>query len=365
MNGILLLFTMLKLIVISYFKEVYVYDIFCDRIGHQIPLTIYFSLRKNESKHEIFTTHSVANAYWHERISKHLKFKHYRYFQAALKLNSKNFSIKAITTSHLDPKIVGGYYNEFKQFSINKSELKTLKVWLDLQGVNYNLPIAIFNIRDDEYLKNKFENENVDVSYHSYRNSRIETYEPAINYLLNNGYIVIRAGIKAEKRCSIVHQNFIDYPFTVNQSSKIEIISILAADFYVSSISGPDALAWVSNCRQLYLNVLPFSNLFTFANATIIPKKLKWINNGKKFSLQDYFEDERYKTSDYLNDGIEITDLTDKEILKYLIEFLDHNDFVNLNSASSAEKLIKERFEFVHENFRFSNYWLNGLPLKR
>ena len=57
--------------------------------------------------------------------------------------------------------------------------------------------------------------ENFDLSYHNYRNSSIDSYAKAANWLQSEprSAFIIRTGKFADKKLVLSNKNYIDYPF--------------------------------------------------------------------------------------------------------------------------------------------------------
>ena len=52
---------------------------------------------------------------------------------------------------------------------------------------------------------------NIDFSYHDYRDADISTYKDAVEFLINDGYKVIRFGATTNQRLEINSANYIDF----------------------------------------------------------------------------------------------------------------------------------------------------------
>lgn len=359
----------LVIIILLFLKSrkdnVYVYNLFYDRIGHQIPLSLYFAVQKGLDGITIFTTDSIANDYWYDKTKNWLNYKGFEYFRAAVFLQRFSDRIFAIETANLDPKLLGKCnFASFKEL-FDSTEKDFFDNWIRSLGIDNTRPILVLNIRDNAYLNEKFMSDEVDLAYHNYRNSNIWSYEKSIKYMISEGYTVIRFGSRAELRSNIRDINFIDYPFCQIKSAKLEILIMAFADLYISTVSGPDAIAWVRGIPQLYINMLPLSNMFCFANAKCIPKKLISNKTNLEFNLLEYLKDKRYSSIDYDADNIEIQDLSEDEILDYVKEYLfeiRHEDTISVSDIE-IEKILTEfasRSDLpLHVNFRLSKIWLS------
>jgi putative glycosyltransferase (TIGR04372 family) len=82
-------------------------------------------------------------------------------------------------------------------------------------------------------------------AYHNHRNSRISNFFPAINYLLNQGYVVVRIGDESMIKLQEV-EAIIDLPFDPRKNDFDDLVFVKMSSFYIGSTSGPyDIPRWL------------------------------------------------------------------------------------------------------------------------
>jgi len=86
------------------------------------------------------------------------------------------------------------------------------------------------------------------------RNVRIETYLPAIEFLIKEGYYVVRLGDTTMKPLSGLPKQFIDAPFHSKCNDMVEPYFISVSDFFLCTASGPLTIADAFGTPRLITN---------------------------------------------------------------------------------------------------------------
>lgn len=204
--------------------------------------------------------------------------------------------------------------------NINKGREMLKKI-----GVKDSTKIVAIFARDTEYLSNRFPDKNW--SYHDYRNADINTYIKSIEYLIKNGYTVIRVGSSVNKKVSFSHEKFIDYPFTNIRSEFLDIIIVYLSKFVIGTTSGAVDTAVVFNKPFLGVNFAPFTESPFGKYDQYIQKKLVDINSNKIIKFKDFIGRDLSNTynSKKFRSQYDVTylDNTEDEIFNAVIEFED------------------------------------------
>jgi putative glycosyltransferase (TIGR04372 family) len=79
-------------------------------------------------------------------------------------------------------------------------------------------------------------------AYHDYRNARLESFEPLLRYLLDEGYWVIRLGDKASPGMPIAHARLVDLPKLPDYQDFLDVVVADRSEFGVMCDSGPEAI---------------------------------------------------------------------------------------------------------------------------
>jgi len=120
-----------------------------------------------------------------------------------------------------------------------------------------------------------------DLSYTNYRNVDIDNYQPAAQYLAENGYYVIRMGRHVEKKFTVQHPNVIDYADSPFCSDFGDIYLSAKCFFFISVSCGLDAVAQIFRRPILQTNVPLVDPDFHPEWHLMITKKMLELSTGK------------------------------------------------------------------------------------
>ena len=201
------------------------------------------------------------------------------------------------------------------------------KAWLRQQGWKEGDPFVCLLVRDSSYLESSFEN--TDPPQHeegiqydpkrgygwnhlNYRDTDIDTYVAAAEWLADQGVWVFRMGKVMAKPIHTSHPRIIDYAFHPDKSDFLDIWLFAHCDLCISTGTGPDIISDIYRKPILFLNYIPLKNIFSWSNAMHLSKTLVWKSSGIPLNLREYFNNH----SEYYDRiGIKVTDLTSEEIL--------------------------------------------------
>jgi putative glycosyltransferase (TIGR04372 family) len=188
-------------------------------------------------------------------------------------------------------------------------------------GVSQNKDIVCVFARDSAYLSSK--DNSKDWSYHDYRDADINTYIPAIKYLVSRGYFVIRIGSTVLERVNYKSKSFIDYPYSNFKSDFMDIFLINISKFVVGTTSGITDVATIFNIPFLGVNYAPFTESPLGRRDRFIPKKMINISGKivKYINALELGVDDVYLGDDFCKrTGLLYVDNTKEEILEAVIE---------------------------------------------
>lgn len=221
--------------------------------------------------------------------------------------------------------------------------------------------IAIINVRDETYLKSTLKDQSFD--YHDFRNSDIYSYHKAIQFLIDEGFSVIRVGRITAKELNVSSKYFWDYSKSKIKSDLIDIFLAEEAYMCISTGSGYDALTSINKKPTLYVNYLPHGYVMAFSRQDYTCfKKLRDRLSGQFIqSVEEIYSKNVFSAldaSEYQAQGVEIVDLNSAEILscvqKFLVSIRDkHLNYANLNKdfEESFKQLLEVNTELrkVHK----------------
>jgi len=121
-----------------------------------------------------------------------------------------------------------------------------------------------FHSRSDAHLKKVYESltGDLDAARYSYRNTDPKTFYPALQYLVDKGYYVIRMGIE-EKPWSFQHPMAIDYAIQPRHDW-MDIFLIEQCAFFLGNTSGIYALAEICRRPVVFTNFAPLGHFYSF-----------------------------------------------------------------------------------------------------
>lgn len=354
-----------------------------ERIGYFIPASLKEIIHIKKYARSTITfwgTRKVSNYQWLKMVKKELLIStKYNYLFTWNKLvpGAKKHTNTMCIKGYRDDE--GIFFNDLIKLEMSPKDLLKGSNWLESIGWQGEPFICLLS-RDNAYLSqsdiyvgSKIEKEKF-FSYHSYRNSDIETYTLAVEYLLEKGYWVFRMGSITEKELKIDHKNFYDYSFSSEKCDLFDIYLFSNCAGCISTGTGIDVLSCAYGIPSLVVNGLPLKAVSTFYNMIWIPKNLFWIENNKSLTLKQYIENSFFgTTNEYSEAGIKIKDLTPQEILNATIEFVDRLENSEAYDLRDQELqkifigLLKtsanyDRYHgFIHPKFKIGKSWLSSM----
>ena len=327
------------------------------RIGHlATDMGIYLSKKQYEKKEGLvvdifFSTKIISNKTLYYLIKKKvLLFPAFIFFSIyQLLIIAKNFFIL------FDKFIIDlQSYDSYEKIGINDKIIvkpsldfdKEGELFLKKIGISKNDKIVCLNIRDNEYLKNKFPNKNWD--YHNHRNSNVDNYFLTINELVKRGFYVFRMGEKVEQKISISNSKFIDYANTY-RTDFLDIYLAYRCYFAISSGTGWDAVpALIFKKPMAYVNLCPLFEIaqYAFSKSFFICFKEYQDNiSKKKLNLKDLKEKGLLNTNSLLlkNYNINIIENSSEDIKSTVIELLNFLD-KNINNSYKNNDLFWKNY---------------------
>lgn len=199
--------------------------------------------------------------------------------------------------------------------------------WLRSKGWKDGEPFVCLLVRDDEYLaKDSLHgkgNPRADEgwSYHDYRNSDINTYVPAIQWLAAQGVWVIRMGKLMAKPLPTGMDQVIDYAFDPGKSDLLDIWLFANCCGCISTGTGPDQVSLVYDVPLLFVNSLPLGYFYSFANSIWVPKPLRWTKGKEPLNIHEHLATDYLHQSEYEGSGIDVVDMAPGDILLAFQEF--------------------------------------------
>jgi putative glycosyltransferase (TIGR04372 family) len=178
---------------------------------------------------------------------------------------------------------------------------------------------------------------------HSTKNADISSFIPAIQYLTDNGYQVVRLGDPSMTRMPEMKFVF-DYAHSSQKSDFLDLYLLKRSTFLLCTSSGPFTVASMFNVPVLATNWISGHLLPFLPRDIILMKNFKYRGSGKPLSYKDVL-DLDYGEFSYYNlqrKNVEYVDNTPDEILSATKEMLDR-----LNSKEVEPGLVAKALKFV------------------
>ena len=304
-------------------KRVVFYEMITSRIGHLAMNTELFLRRLKytnyyDKKNNIYiglcdrcpvSNHQLLNMYKRDNY-----IIESRIFSIIFKGIFKTW-IKKTEFYHILPFEGNEYYelNNFKRIlSFSEAEDILGKQLLKKMGIGENDWFVCFHSRDRSYLGEGYE-------YHDYRDSDINNYLPAAEYIAKQGGYAIRMGSAVDKPLPKErHPRIIDYAIDY-RSDFMDIYLSVHCRFFLGNTAGIIVVSWIFDVPTACANYLPLEYTPLRSGDLFIPKKI-WSRGEKRFLTYKEILDSGaglYLYSEqYENAGIEVVENSSDEILE-------------------------------------------------
>jgi putative glycosyltransferase (TIGR04372 family) len=185
-------------------------------------------------------------------------------------------------------------------------------------GVEPNRPIVCIHARESGYW-----GRTGDLT-HSTKNADIASYIPAIQFLTDNGYQVVRLGDPSMRPLPALKFAF-DYAHSEHKSDFLDLYLLTRSTFTLCTSSGPFTVASMFNIPVLATNWVSAHTLPFLPRDLILFKKFKYRDSGKLLSFRELLNLD-YGEFSYYNlerKNIEVVDNTPAELLSATTEMLE------------------------------------------
>lgn len=361
----------LLLYLINLFVKVKIGFLYHERLGHLALNTDLFLRRLKlgllpSDVHYIFFVYSPANRQIVKMFKRHLNIVESEFLSKLLSpfgiLNTRFYQ-------HLP--FIGNEYMEFNQcdavLSFTQEEESVGYEKLSEMGIGRNdWYVCIFS-RDHAYYK-AF-SPYADRRFSDHRNADIDTYNKAIQYIIDCGGYVVRMGSCVEKPLSFKHPKVIDYASSETREDFMDIFLSAKCKFYLSNTSGALDIAVVFDKPVAGVNWVPIGYSPFGKNSIYIPKKIKYKDSNLEIPFVQQlrlFVGNQVGTYLFPEEilsqvGAIFVDNTPDEILCVAVEMLDRLNDKFIGNRLYVEKL-KEYFDvFPDENI----YRANLTPIEK
>lgn len=133
---------------------------------------------------------------------------------------------------------------------LSASALQRIRAGREALGLGENSRLVTLHVRESGY---KAAHGSVDREKDAARNASIESYLPAIDWLVSRGYTVVRFGDPL--MTPLTHPGVVDLATSSHRTPELEIWAVLESRFFIASDSGPYNLSVLSGVPCLAVNM--------------------------------------------------------------------------------------------------------------
>lgn len=238
------------------------------------------------------------------------------------------------------------------QLSFTPTEIKRGQNLLCSMGVPREGTYVCIHARDRAYLDRKHPyRSRKEWSYHDYRDSSIENYQLAAEYIAGQeGNWVFRMGSVVEQAFESSCDRVIDYARRY-RSDFGDIYLSATCRFFVTSDGGLGAIPWISNIPVAYVNSSPPLGRAGWREPDIyIPKKVYSVPEKRILSFMEILEigvDRFTRTEDFKLAGLVLIENSPNEILDVAVEMDRRLGGVWVESKEDI--VLRRQFEALFE----------------
>jgi putative glycosyltransferase (TIGR04372 family) len=226
------------------------------------------------------------------------------------------------------------------QIGFNLDEDQIGEEYVQGLGLDASSRFVCVMVRDSSYLES-IDGER-DWSYHDFRDTDIETYEGAINFLIERGYWVFRMGKAVRKEFTVNHPRFVDYANSSNRCDFLDIWLVANCYFSISTGLGLDSIADVFRKPIVLVNYLPILDMEAWGSFITVPKGLIWERNQESLTLKEQLHHTSLNGHYYRSNGIQVTDLDSTEITEAVMEMEER--LSGSWEETEEDRLLQEKF---------------------
>jgi len=319
-----------------------------NRIGSFVFDSVYQIILKLRQKKNFYSLlcfeEPTSNDYWAKFIKRQKAINQWSwylyYWNKKIPRGDKHIERSYLTPLSRD--LIGLF--EKSRLNLNFQSKENIKGynWLKSKGYSDGEPFVCVMVRDSAYLESNELAGEYDFSYHNYRNSNIEDYLPALDWLTDQGVWVIRMGKVMENPILTKNERIIDYPFLKEWNSFLDIWLFANCDLCISTGSGPDCISDVFRRPLLFLNFLPPKGVVSWSNSMTLLKKLSWGDSGKELTLKESIKYDSLTSFGYEDKNILVSDLSSEEITTSVKECW--NSMRDHSEMKKDDKAKQDRF---------------------
>jgi putative glycosyltransferase (TIGR04372 family) len=366
---------LLAIILLKPLKKIYLAPIQTSRIGHFVLDTeimlarIHIDQLSSRKKFLVIWIPEslISNHYVYTIWKQIIHIAPYNLFTSATLLAA--IYLEKLTKIKLTYRFIGwdGYLpyehlllNKEAIFHVPKNDEQECIKTLQLNGIDADKAWVCILARDSEYLNRMQPGLNWD--YNSYRNSDIDTYKEAAEYIASKNILVFRMGTHVgQPFVSKKSELIVDYANSDWRSDKLDVFLAAKCLFFISSGTGLDAVAFATRKPVVTVNMAqPLVFIKCYKDQIFILKKFFFRKTNKFLNIEEYYKlgvtngftvdnPRHFRTQDFERLGIDVIDNTPTEIKDAAEEMYELLTGKNkgLKGLSKIQKIFWDKFPDV------------------
>lgn len=227
--------------------------------------------------------------------------------------------------------------------------------WLEERSIHKNSDITVIHCRESSFWRNLYN------TFLDSRNVDPQTYQKSIEFLLDNGDVVIRIGdIGMSPIKGIKNNRFLDLTQKESDYDWLVFFLLYRANRFIGTNSGPAGIANIFNKACLLTNWFPLNVHISNLNQDnlVVPKTVKV--DGKRISLNSMLIDP-LSSNEFVSSLKEaeytLVDLTGQELLEATREFYSRQE--KKYKVNDVNQENENQFQYV---WREKMFWKINVP---
>ncbi|MHC5060112.1 MAG: TIGR04372 family glycosyltransferase [Planctomycetota bacterium] len=238
----------------------------------------------------------------------------------------------------------GMFFEKFRRkepnyfFSLGQDDIRKGQQLRAGFGIPLDAQVVTLHAREAGYMSK--------LTYHSYRDAQIENFIPAIQYLVRQGYYVVRLGDTSMKPLPHISPQVVDAPFHEAYTDMVDPYFIATAAFHMGSQSGPFSVARGFGVPILLINNPILAADWGLRQSLFVPKKYFSHHLQRYLRYEEILSSflDSYRTEDYQQNAVELHENTPDEILNAVKEML-----LRLQAGYQLDEQARQRYMQIEE----------------
>ena len=222
-------------------------------------------------------------------------------------------------------------------------------------GITSNTRVVTLHVREAGFKRTVLGKDEDETG--SVRNARIESYLPAVDHLVGEGYSVVRIGDATMTPVS--RPGVVDLATSEQRTDLLELYCLMRSEFLISGESGPFDASHLTNTPCLMVNATdPVGSYPVRADGLYVLKQVVDRRTGRSVSLSGMLTEE-YFLSFRDPSRYEYVDNTDHEILEAVREMISmvRGELPEAQLQTDFRELVSRRADELRDRVSYIRKW--------